>query len=180
MEHRALTTSTERRRSDRLLGRKVLVTGSSKGIGRGIAVRFAQEGADVVVNYNSDPRGAEEVLAEILSLGRRGAILRANVGSVSEVRDLVVKSAEALGGLDVLINNAGIEKQSAFWDVTESDFDVVLDVNLRGSSSLPRPLRSSAEWPGVLARSSTSARCTKSSPSRTSPPTAPARAVCGC
>ena len=132
MEHRALTTSTERRRSDRLLGRKVLVTGSSKGIGRGIAVRFAQEGADVVVNYNSDPRGADEVLGEILSLGRRGAILRANVGSVSEVRDLVSKSAEALGGLDVLVNNAGIEKQSAFWDVTESDFDAVLDVNLKG------------------------------------------------
>ena len=116
----------------RLLGRKVLVTGSSKGIGRGIAVRLAEEGADVVINYNSDPRGAEEALAEVEALGRRGAILRANLASVAEVRDLVAKSADTLDGLDVLVNNAGIEKHAAFWDVTESDFDAVLDVNLKG------------------------------------------------
>jgi len=118
--------------SGRLAGRKALVTGSSKGIGRGIAIRLAQEGADVVINYNSDPRGAEEALAEVQALGRRGAILRANLGTVGEVRDLVSQSAEALGGLDVLVNNAGIEKHAAFWDVTESDFDAVLDVNLKG------------------------------------------------
>jgi glucose 1-dehydrogenase len=118
--------------SDRLLGRKALVTGSSKGIGRGVALRLAQEGADVVINYNSDPRGAEEALAEVEALGRRGAIIKANLGSVADVRDLVTRSAEALGGLDVLVNNAGIEKHAAFWDVTESDFDAVLDVNLKG------------------------------------------------
>ena len=117
---------------DRLLGRKVLVTGSSKGIGRGIAIRLAEEGADVVINYNSDPRGAEEALAEVQALGRRGAVIRANLGTVSEVRELVVKSAEALGGLDVLVNNAGIEKHAAFPDVTENDFDAVLNVNLKG------------------------------------------------
>jgi glucose 1-dehydrogenase len=118
--------------SGRLLSRKVLVTGSSKGIGRGIAVRLAQEGADVVINYNSDRQGAEEALAEMRALGRRGAIIHANLGTVSEVRDLVARSAEALGGLDVLVNNAGIEKHAAFWDVTEDDFDAVLDVNLKG------------------------------------------------
>jgi glucose 1-dehydrogenase len=118
--------------SDRLLGRKALVTGSSKGIGRGIAIRLAQEGADVVINYNSDPRGAEQALAEVQALGRRGAIIRANLGTVNEVRDLVAQSADALGGLDVLVNNAGIEKHAAFWDVTEADFDAVLDVNLKG------------------------------------------------
>jgi NAD(P)-dependent dehydrogenase (short-subunit alcohol dehydrogenase family) len=101
--------------SDRLLGQKVLVTGSSKGIGRGIAVRLAQEGADVVINYNSDPGGAEEALAEVKALGRRGAIVKANLGTVAEVRDLVEQSAAALGGLDVLVNNAGIEKHAAFW-----------------------------------------------------------------
>lgn len=118
--------------SRRLLGRRVLVTGSSKGIGRGIAIRFAQEGADVVINYNSDRRGAEQALAEVEALGRRGAIIRANLGTVAEVRELVAQSAEALGGLDVLVNNAGIEKHAAFWDVTESDFDAVLNVNLKG------------------------------------------------
>lgn len=118
--------------SNRLLGRKALITGSSKGIGRGIAVRLAQEGADVVINYNSDPRGAEEALTEVTALGRCGAIIRANLGSVGEVRDLVAQASEALGGLDVLVNNAGIEKHAAFWDVTEHDFDAVLDVNLKG------------------------------------------------
>jgi glucose 1-dehydrogenase len=97
-----LTAHVETRR-ERLLGRKVLVTGSSKGIGRGIATRLAEEGADVVVNYNSDPRGAEAVLADIQALGRRGAIIRGNLGSVAEVRELVSLSAEALGGLDVLV-----------------------------------------------------------------------------
>jgi glucose 1-dehydrogenase len=119
-------------RGQRLLGHKVLVTGSSKGIGRGVAIRLAEEGADVVVNYNSDPRGAEEALAEIQGLGRRGAMIRANLGQVAEVRALVEQSEDALGGLDVLVNNAGIEKHAAFWDVTEQDFDAVLDVNLKG------------------------------------------------
>jgi len=131
MESSALTTAG-RTRSARLLGRRVLVTGSSKGIGRGIATRFAEEGADVVINYNTDPRGAEEVLAEVQALGRRGAIVHANLGSVDEVRGLLDQSAEALGGLDVLVNNAGIEKHAPFWDVTERDFDAVLDVNLKG------------------------------------------------
>ena len=86
MNYSTLTAPVPTRLSERLLVRKVLVTGSSKGIGRGIAVRLAQEGADVVINYNSDPQGAEEALAEIQALGRRGAIVRADLGSVAEVR----------------------------------------------------------------------------------------------
>jgi glucose 1-dehydrogenase len=116
----------------RLLGRKALVTGGSKGIGRGIALRLAQEGADVVVNYNSDPQGADEALADIRALGRRAASIKANLGDVGDVQRLVAESADALGGLDVLVNNAGIEKHAAFPDVTEHDFDAVLDVNLKG------------------------------------------------
>jgi glucose 1-dehydrogenase len=119
-------------RGERLLGRRALVTGSSKGIGRGIAIRFAEEGADLVINYNSDLRGAEETLAEVHALGRRAVIIRANVGNLAKARDLVARSAEALGSLDVLVNNAGIERHAPFCEVTEADFDAVLDVNLKG------------------------------------------------
>jgi glucose 1-dehydrogenase len=118
--------------SPRLLGKKILVTGSSKGIGRGIAVRFAQEGADVVINYNSDPNGAEEALAEVKAAGQHGVAIQGNTGSVEAVRQLVAKSAEALGGLDVLVNNAGIESHAPFWDVSEADYDRILNVNLKG------------------------------------------------
>jgi glucose 1-dehydrogenase len=115
-----------------LTGKRALVTGSSKGIGREIAIRLAREGADVIINYNSDPKGAEEALAEVTALGRRGAALKANLGSVGDVRELVAKSIETLGGLDILVNNAGIEKHAPFWDVAEADYDAVLNVNLKG------------------------------------------------
>ena len=88
----------------KLEGKKALVTGSSKGIGREIAIRLAREGAHVAINYNSDPKGADEALAEVTALGRKGAVLRANLGVISEVRDLVAKSADLLGGLDILVN----------------------------------------------------------------------------
>src|SRR5262245_16954184 len=119
-------------RSDRLLGRKVLVTGSSKGIGRGIAIRFAEAGADGGVNYNSDPRGVEVALGEGAALRRRRAIRKAHHGTADQGPDLVPRSAEALGGLDVLVNDAGIQKHAAFWDVSENDFDAVVNVNLKG------------------------------------------------
>jgi glucose 1-dehydrogenase len=118
--------------SGRLNGTRVLVTGSSKGIGRGVALRLAQEGADVVVNYHSDPGGADEVVAEIRALGRRSVALKGNVGRVADVRMLVEESVKALGGLDVLVNNAGIERHAPFWEVAEADYDAVLDVNLKG------------------------------------------------
>jgi glucose 1-dehydrogenase len=115
-----------------LKGRNVLVTGSSKGIGRGIAVRLAREGANVVVNYNSDPQGAEEAVADTMALGVRGVAIQADLGSVDSIRRLVEQSIAALGSLDVLVNNAGIETRAPFWDVTERDFDRVLSVNLKG------------------------------------------------
>jgi glucose 1-dehydrogenase len=118
--------------SSRLPGRRVLVTGSSKGIGRGIALRMAQEGADVVINFNTDPKGAEEALADVLATGRRGVAIQGDTSSVDGVRALVSQSAEALGGLDVLVNNAGIEIEAPFWEISERDYDRVLDVNLKG------------------------------------------------
>jgi glucose 1-dehydrogenase len=116
----------------RLQGKNALVTGSSKGIGRAIATRLGREGANVIVNYNSDPRGAEEAVGEIRAFGVRAEAIKADLGSVSSVQGLLSASVEALGSLDVLVNNAGIETHAPFWEVSEADFDRVLSVNLKG------------------------------------------------
>jgi glucose 1-dehydrogenase len=116
----------------RLEGKRALVTGSSKGIGQAIAKRLGQDGADVIVNYNSDSRGAEETVSEIQKTGRRAQSIKGDLGVVSSVQALIDQAWEALGGLDILVNNAGIEISAPFWDVTEADYDKVLNVNLKG------------------------------------------------
>ena len=117
----------------RLKGKNALVTGSSRGIGRGIAIRFAQEGANVAINYVGAIEAAQETLAAVTAHGVKAVILPADVGSVDGVRTLVKQAAEALGPLDVLVNNAGVEKHAPFWDVAEADYDKVLNVNLKGA-----------------------------------------------
>ena len=116
----------------RLEGKVAMVTGSSQGIGLGIAVRLAKEGADVVINYRSNPEGAKEALAQVEAAGRKGHMIQADLGQVAEVRRLVAESIAHFGRLDVLVNNAGIEKHADFWDVTEEAYDAVLNVNLKG------------------------------------------------
>lgn len=116
----------------RLKDKIALITGSSQGIGRAIAARFAEEGADVVINYNSTAKGAEEALAEVEAAGRRGLIVQADLSKVEDIRRLVNQSIEHFGRLDVLVNNAGLETHAPFWEVTEADYDKVLNVNLKG------------------------------------------------
>ncbi|MBW4523081.1 MAG: glucose 1-dehydrogenase [Scytolyngbya sp. HA4215-MV1] len=125
-----------------LEGKVVLVTGSSQGIGQGIVLRLAQAGADVVINYRSHPEGAEETLEKVQAIGGRchmaqcpssqGFTVKADLGSIEEVRQLIAESIQHFGRLDVLVNNAGIEKHAPFWEVTEADYDAVLNVNLKG------------------------------------------------
>ncbi len=116
----------------KLEGKVALVTGSSQGIGQAIAVRLAQEGADIVINYRSNPEGAKETLSKVEAMGRFGYIIQANLGNVSEVRRLIASSIEHFGKLDILVNNSGIEKHASFWEVTEADYDSVINVNLKG------------------------------------------------
>jgi glucose 1-dehydrogenase len=116
----------------RLTGKVALVTGSSQGIGRGIATRFAQEGADVVINYNRTPSGAQEVLREVEAAGRRGLIVQADMGNTSDIRKLIATAVEHFGHLDILVNNAGVETHAPFWEVKEEDYDKVLNINLKG------------------------------------------------
>jgi glucose 1-dehydrogenase len=116
----------------RLTGKKALVTGGDQGIGRAIALRLAEEGADIVLNYRKNRDGAEETRGRIEQLGRVAVSLQADVGKVGEVRTLVQQAVTALGSLDILVNNAGIEKNAAFVDVTEEDYRAVIEVNLSG------------------------------------------------
>jgi len=116
----------------RLAGKKALVTGSDQGIGQAIAVEFAKEGADVVINYRSNRAGAEETRDSIEKVGRRAPVVQADVGKIPDTRKLVADSIAALGSLDVLVNNAGIEKRAPFLEVSEADYQAVLDVNLTG------------------------------------------------
>jgi glucose 1-dehydrogenase len=119
----------------RLQGKRAIVTGSSQGIGQSIAVRLAREGASVVVTYRSNPKGAEDTLATLrplLAPGARVVAIRADVGVRAECARLLAESVQALGGVDVLVNNAGIEHRAPFWEVQEKDYDAVVDVNLKG------------------------------------------------
>lgn len=116
----------------KLAGKVALVTGSSQGIGRAIAERFAQEGADIIINYNRTPSGAEDALRIVEAAGRRGLIVKADLSSTAEVRKLVGSAIEHFGRLDILVNNAGIETHAPFWEVKEEDYDRVLNVNLKG------------------------------------------------
>jgi glucose 1-dehydrogenase len=117
----------------KLTGKRALVTGSNQGIGQAIALRLAEEGADIVVDYVTHPETAEETVESIRKLGRRSVAIQGDLGKVADVQQLIRKSVEAFGGLDILVNNAGVEKNAPFWEVTEADYDFVLGINLKGA-----------------------------------------------
>jgi glucose 1-dehydrogenase len=116
----------------RLEGRVALVTGSSSGIGQAIAVKLAQEGANVVINYAGSAEGAQETLRQVEAAGTQGAIVQADVSRLDAVQNLIEQGWSKFGCVDILVNNAGLEKKADFWDVTEEDYDRVLGVNLKG------------------------------------------------
>jgi glucose 1-dehydrogenase len=116
----------------RLEGKRALVTGSSRGIGQAIALAFAREGADVVINYIGNSDGALQTCAEIEKIGRRAVPIQADVSVPAETQKLIDGSIGALGSLDILVNNAGIEKRASFLEITEKDYRAVIDVDLTG------------------------------------------------
>jgi glucose 1-dehydrogenase len=116
----------------KLEGKVALVTGSSQGIGQAIAIHLAQEGADIVIDYRSHSEGAEETKSKVEATGRKGLVVKADLGLVSDVRRMVAEGIQHFGKLDILVNNAGLEKNASFWEVTEEDYDNVLNVNLKG------------------------------------------------
>lgn len=117
----------------KLSGKKALVTGSNQGIGQAIALRLAEEGADVVIDYVTHPETAAETVQSVLKLGRRAVAVKGDLSKVADTQRMVHESVQALGGLDILVNNAGVEKSAPSWEITEADYDLVLDINLKGA-----------------------------------------------
>ena len=117
----------------RCAGKFVLVTGAQRGIGRAIAVRFAEAGADVALNFLDDKAAAESAAAEIAALGRQATTIAADISKPEEARRLVADAERALGPIDVLVNNAGIFPRAPFLDLTEDTWDAVLDTNLKAT-----------------------------------------------
>src|SRR5271169_3522890 len=121
---------------ERLHGKNVLITGASSGIGQAIAIRFAREGANVAINYRSGADQAEctRKMARQARTngGGREMLVQADVSDEAQVKTMVAKVIEEFGSLDVLVNNAGIQKPAASHEIEMTDFDRVLAVNLRG------------------------------------------------
>lgn len=118
--------------SNRLAGKIAAITGASQGIGLAIAQKFAIEGADVTFCYRSNKAGADEVVAAIHKLGRKCFAFQYDVGKVADGQKFIADTVAQFGKIDILVNNAGLERAADFWDVTEADYDNVLDVNLKG------------------------------------------------
>src|SRR5215467_7373168 len=116
-----------------LTGKIALVTGSSKGIGRATALRLAQSGADLVINYRSNESAAEEVRACIEGMGRRCISIRADVSQEEEVSRLFSQSNESLGPIAILVNNAGTTRDKLILQMSLTDFEYVVDTNLRSA-----------------------------------------------
>jgi len=113
-------------------GKRVLVSGSGTGIGREVALEFARQGADVALHYSHSQSGACSAQKEILALGRRCEVFKADLQQIDQVRSLGQGAVKFLGGLDVLVNNAGITTNMPFEEVKPEQFDTLYAVNIRG------------------------------------------------
>lgn len=124
----------------KLEGRIAVVTGAASGIGRGIAVAFAREGADIVVADMVGPDDAAVVLAEIATAGTRGVFVRTDVSDEASVRAMAQRALDEFGRVDILVNNAGIFTESLLEDISVEDWDRVVNTNLRGTFLCTRML----------------------------------------
>ena len=118
---------------DRLTGKVAVVTGASRGIGRAIALRLAQEGAAVVINYNGSKARAQEVKTEIESAGGTAQIMQCDVADAASCDEMFQTIIKEFGRIDILVNNAGITRDGLLMKMAEEDFDAVIDTNLKGT-----------------------------------------------
>lgn len=131
-----------------MTGKRVLVTGAGTGIGRGIALGFARAGAAVAVHYSSSPAGAEAVVREIVEAGGKAAAFQADFGQMEPLQSLARAAVAFLGGLDVVVNNAGITMNRPFAQTTIAQFDLLYAVNVRAPYFLTQALMPELEKSG--------------------------------
>jgi len=136
-----------------LTGKKALVTGASRGIGQGIALALAQQGADVAVNYRSSGEQAEAVVAEVKKIGRDSFSVQADVSKKEEVEKMVKEVVNRFGKVDILVNNAGIAIFKSFDELAEEDWDQTLAVNLKSQFLCAKavvPIMEKQEWGRII------------------------------
>jgi len=115
-----------------LQGKSAIVTGGSTGIGAAVALGLAREGSDVAINHRGDDAEAEDVVREIEALGRRALALNLDVTGYADAEKMVATVISEFGKLDILVCNAGINRDGVIWKMTEEQWDTVIDVNLKG------------------------------------------------
>ena len=131
-----LQLSEKQTMNQRMQGKRVLVTGAGTGIGRGVALEFAAEGAQVALHYSHSEHGAQEAVATIRAAGGTAAAFRADFSQMEDVGRLAEEAMGFLGGLDVLVNNAGITTNAPFAEITTEQFDLLYQVNVRAAMFL--------------------------------------------
>ena len=117
----------------RLKDKVALVTGSSRGVGKAVALGFAKEGAQVVINYTSNEAAANEVVAAVEGMGSRAIAVRADVAQKKDAKDLVGATVETFGRIDILVNNAGFTRPALLLKMSEEQWDQVVDIHLKGA-----------------------------------------------
>jgi 3-oxoacyl-[acyl-carrier protein] reductase len=142
---------------DRLEGKVALVTGSSRGLGRAIAIELASKGCDVAVNYRAQEKLALEVAGKVESMGRRAVTVKADIGDRDECARLVKETAGELGRLDILVNNAGVWRGARVEDVQEEMLDWMIATNIKGAfyvTGAAVPLMKKQGWGRIINMSS--------------------------
>lgn len=122
-------------------GKNAIITGGSRGIGKGIAEVFAKHGANVAFTYNSSSQSAEELAKELESLGVKAKAYKSNAASFKESQELVDNVVEDFGSIDIVINNAGITKDNLLMRMSEEDFDRVIEVNLKSIFNMTKAVQ---------------------------------------
>ena len=144
-----------------LQGKVALVTGASRGIGRGVALALAEAGADVAVNYRIQEKQAREVCEQVRDLGRRSVAVGADVSQAGEVNRMVKAVAAELGPVDILINNAGVLWQKPLEEITAEDFDAMIAANLKSAFLVTQrvlPAMRAKKWGRIVNLSSIAAQ----------------------